>query len=217
MTAYQAIDVNHSHVKDSLGSVRLSYDSLMNLSLPDAVVRETLRLYPPIPVLGRRTTSATSVPLKSLVQSVSGEEVNTIPVAMRQSIVISILAAIIIKLSGAKMHRNGNPRDGSTLPKDDVPCRQSFLHVRRLSSEPESVLTIHLPNGGLKFAEIEIKDALATLVSDIHFALPSEVDENGHVKEIYWKATGFHVPVVKAPAGDGETPQLPLSLRLVRE
>jgi cytochrome P450 len=54
MTAYQAIDVNHSHVKDSLGSVRLSYDSLMNLSLPDAVVRETLRLYPPIPVLGRR-------------------------------------------------------------------------------------------------------------------------------------------------------------------
>jgi hypothetical protein len=109
------------------------------------------------------------------------------------------------------------------------------LHVRRLSSEPESVLTIHLPNGGLKFAEIEIseifklsiilhndvffppEDALATLVSDIHFALPSEVDENGHVKEIYWKATGFRVPVVKAPAGDGETPQLPLSLRLVWE
>jgi len=61
------------------------------------------------------------------------------------------------------------------------------------------------------------EDALATLVPDIDFALPSEPDENGHVKEIYWKMTGFHTPVVKVPAGDGETPQLPLSLRLVRE
>jgi len=61
------------------------------------------------------------------------------------------------------------------------------------------------------------EDALATLVSDIHFALPSEPDENWHMKEIYWKVTGLHVLVVKSPAGDGETPQLPLSLRLVRE
>lgn len=70
---------------------------------------------------------------------------------------------------------------------------------------------------GLKFAEMEIKDVLATLVPDIHFALPSEPDENGHVKEIYWKMSGFHTPVVKAPAGDSETAHLPLSLRLVQE
>jgi len=84
---------------------------------------------------------------------------------------------------------------------------------------------------GFKFAEMEIsktsdwvilhdnelwftEDVLATLLSDIHFALPSEPDENGITKEIHWKMTGFHSPVVKAPAGDGETPQLPLSMRL---
>jgi cytochrome P450 len=70
---------------------------------------------------------------------------------------------------------------------------------------------------GFKFAEMEIKDVLATLLPAIHFALPSEPDENGNVKEIYWKMSAFHTPVVKAPAGDGETPHLPLSMRLVRE
>lgn len=51
-TAHQAVDNDHSHAKDGFRSVRLSYDSLMNLPFLDAVVRETLRLYPSLPVLG---------------------------------------------------------------------------------------------------------------------------------------------------------------------
>jgi hypothetical protein len=64
---------------------------------------------------------------------------------------------------------------------------------------------------------LRLEDVLATLLPAIHFALPSERDDNGNVKEIHWKMSGFHIPVVKAPAGDGETPHLPLSMRLVRE
>ncbi|OJA10045.1 hypothetical protein AZE42_07690 [Rhizopogon vesiculosus] len=51
--AYQSSDV-YSHANDGSGSVRLSYDALMSLPLLDAVVRETLRLYPSLPVLSRR-------------------------------------------------------------------------------------------------------------------------------------------------------------------
>ncbi|KAG1812770.1 cytochrome P450 [Suillus subaureus] len=86
-TAHQAVDNDHSHAKDGFRSVRLSYDSLMNLPFLGAVVRETLRLYPSLPVL------ATSVPLQFPVRSVSGEEINTISVAKRQALVISILNA----------------------------------------------------------------------------------------------------------------------------
>ncbi|KAG1876229.1 cytochrome P450 [Suillus subluteus] len=209
-TAHQAVDVDHSHV----GSVRLSYDSLMSLPFLDAVVRETLRLYPSLPVLGRRTTSAASVPLQFPVRSVSGEEINTISVAKRQAIVISILAANHNQAVWGEDASEWKPERwlNSTQAgvKDGVKYKGVYSSMMTFLAGNRSCI-------GLKFAEMEIKDVLATLVPDIHFALPSEPDENGHVKEIYWKMSGFHTPVVKAPAGDGDTPHLPLSLRLVRE
>lgn len=60
------------------------------------------------------------------------------------------------------------------------------------------------------------EQVVTTLISRIHFALPSIPDENGNVKEIYWKTNGLQVPVVRPPAGDDVTAQVPLSLRLVQ-
>jgi hypothetical protein len=51
----------------------------------------------------------------------------------------------------------------------------------------------------------------------LHFVLLTEPDTNGHVKEIHWELKGFHIPVVKPPAGDGVTPQVPLNVRLVQD
>ncbi|KAH0833223.1 cytochrome P450 [Lanmaoa asiatica] len=89
---------------------------------------------------------------------------------------------------------------------------------------------------GFKFAEMEIskprshvmlcvksdthsitsEQVVTTLISRIHFALPSVPDGNGNVKEIYWKINGLQVPVVRPPAGDDVTAQVPLDLRLVQ-
>jgi cytochrome P450 len=49
IAAYQATDINCSHAKDEGGSVKLPYDALMSLPLPDAVVRGTFR--PSLPIL----------------------------------------------------------------------------------------------------------------------------------------------------------------------
>ncbi|KAI0370531.1 cytochrome P450 [Pilatotrama ljubarskyi] len=70
---------------------------------------------------------------------------------------------------------------------------------------------------GFKFAEMEIKQILSTLVSTMHFALPSAVDSNGVRKEIYWSVNGLQVPLVRPPHGDGKTPQVPLDVRRVTE
>ncbi|KAG2345549.1 cytochrome P450 [Suillus weaverae] len=214
MTAHQALEGDHSHTKDSFGSVRLPYDSLTNLPFLDAVVRETLRLYPSLPVLARKTTSAASVPLQFPVRSVSGEEINTIPVAKDQIFVISILAA---------NHNQAVWGEDASEWKPERWLNSTQVGVKdgvRYTGVYSSMMTFLTGNRsciGFKFAEMEIKDALAALLPAIHFALPSEPDDNGNVKEIYWKTSVFHTPVVKAPAGDGETPQLPLSMRLVRE
>ncbi|KAG2078937.1 cytochrome P450 [Suillus decipiens] len=216
MAACQVPDTDHSHAKDEHGA-RLSYDVLMNLPLLDAVVRETLRLYPSLPILTRRTTEATSVPLQFPVRSASGEEIDAVQVAKNQRLVISILAANHNQAVWGKDASEWKPDRWLKSPQGVTPGDKDPVKYPGIYSSMMTFLAGNRSCIGLKFAEMEIKDVLATLLPAIHFALPSKPDDNGNVKEIHWRMSGFHTPVVKAPAGDGETPQLPLDMRLVRE
>ncbi|KAG2352079.1 cytochrome P450 [Suillus spraguei] len=195
MTAHQAVDVNRSHAEDDFESVRLPYDSLMNLPFLDAVVRETLRLYPSLPILGRISTSATSIPVQFPVRTASGEEINTISVAKHQAIIMSIVAANHNQAVWGEDASEWKPERWLNSTQAGVKDGVRYQVMTFLAGNRSCI--------GLKFAEMEIKDVLVTLLPDIHFALPSEPDETGHVKEIHWKMSGFHIPVVKAPAGDG--------------
>ncbi|KAG1829189.1 cytochrome P450 [Suillus variegatus] len=217
MAAYQVPDLDHSHAKDESASARLSYDVLMNLPLLNAVVRETLRLYPSLPVLTRRTTESASVPLQFPVRSASGEEIDVIHVAKNQRLVISILAANHNQAVWGEDASEWKPDRWLKSSQGVSPGDKDGVKYPGIYSSMMTFLAGNRSCIGFKFAEMEIKDVLATLLPAIHFALPSEPDDNGNVKEIHWKMTGFHIPVVKAPAGDGETPHLPLSMRLVRE
>ncbi|KAG0707374.1 cytochrome P450 [Suillus ampliporus] len=210
----EASNVDHSHDQDEGGSTRLPYDVLMTLPFLDAVVRETLRLYPSLPILTRRTTEAASVPLQFPVRSASGEEIDTIPVAKHQRLVISILAANHNQAVWGEDASEWKPERWLNSARAGVKDGVKYTGVY---SSMMSFLAGNRSCIGFKFAEMEMKDVLATLLPEIHFALPSEPDATGHVKELYWKMSGFHIPVVKAPAGDGETPNLPLSMRLVRK
>ncbi|KAG1723804.1 cytochrome P450 [Suillus lakei] len=226
---------DHLHAKDECGSVRLSYDALMNLPLLDAVVRETLRLYPSLPVLSRRTTEAALIPLQFPVRSASGKEINAVPIAKNQKLIMSIIAANHNQAVWGKDASEWKPdrwleSSQGVTPWDKDAVRYSGIYSSMCVTSSHFVAYVSIIDRfrmtflagnrsciGFKFAEMEIKDTLATLLPAIRFALPSEPDDNGNVKEIYWKMSGFHTPIVKAPAGDGETPHLPLSMRLVRE
>lgn len=61
----------------------------------------------------------------------------------------------------------------------------------------------------------QTEQVLVTLLSTMHFALPSTIDGSGTPKEIYWKMNGLQVPVVRPPTGDDQTPQVPLYVKLI--
>ena len=56
-----------------------------------------------------------------------------------------------------------------------------------------------------------------TLISNLHFSLPSATSDEGVRKEIYWRMDGLQVPVVLPPHGDGKTTAVPLDIRPVRD
>lgn len=216
--------------------LHLPYDTLINLPFLDGVVKETLRLYPPFPHMARIVNKATTLPLHFPVRSSSGAELSAIAIPENTIILISILAANRNRAIWGDDANEWKPERwfSSTARKDGQGTDVTFDGVQAGSSVPAlgvkdgvrypgvySNMMTFLGGSrsciGFKFAEMEFKEILAALILRLHFALPSDPDANGHIKEIQWKLKAFHTPVVKSPAGDGVTPQVPLNVRMVRE
>ncbi|KAF8518920.1 cytochrome P450 [Gautieria morchelliformis] len=79
--------------RDAWKAVELSYDELMALPYLDAIVRETLRVYPPTSLFGRTTRKATTLPLEYPIRSQSGALISSIALPANTNIIISLLAA----------------------------------------------------------------------------------------------------------------------------
>ncbi|KAF7969084.1 hypothetical protein HWV62_28328 [Athelia sp. TMB] len=207
------------------GSDHLPYGVLVSLPYLDAIVRETLRMHPPTSMLSRIARKATTLPLAHPVETPAGEKVSSVFVPEGTDVIISILAANHNKEvwgSDASVFRPERwlKRDGAGSPGDESVGEKPEQDGVRYPGVYGSTMTF-LGGGraciAFKFAEMEIKQILLTLLSKVHFALPSSVDETGRKKEIYWKMNGIDVPVVRPPLGDGQTGQLPLDLRLLRD
>ncbi|KAG0694944.1 cytochrome P450 [Suillus ampliporus] len=215
--------------------LNLSYDALMNLPFLDGVVKETLRLYPSFPHMPRQVGKSTTLPVQFPVRSSSGAEVSAIVVPEKSFIVISILAANRNRtIWGDDAHEWKPERWLSSPGRNATGTDVLFDGADMLPSKPpvgvkdgvrypgvySNIMTFLGGSRaciGFKFAEMEMKEILAALMLRLHFGLPTDSDANGYTKEIQWKLEAFFTPVVKTPAGDGVTPQVPLNVRLVRE
>ncbi|KAI9461563.1 cytochrome P450 [Lactarius psammicola] len=233
--ASQDIPLDGSNWND----IELPYDVLMSLPYLDAVVRETLRVYPPSSLLSRTARQTTTLPLQFPVLSSTGEEVTSVVVPEGTTVIISILAANHNKdvwgdnasewrperwlnASGQRAWSNqdqeldgmlGDSAEGST----NTPGNRGGVKYPGVYASMMTFLGGGRACIGFKFAEMEIKQIIATLISSMHFSLPSASDEHGNRKEIYWMMNGLQVPVVRAPFGDGKTSQVPLDIRRVCE
>ncbi|KAI0922504.1 hypothetical protein AcW1_002875 [Taiwanofungus camphoratus] len=217
---------------DGWENVELPYDVLVGLPYLDAILRETLRVFPPTSLLSRTTRKDIVLPLQYPVRSFSGAEITAIPLRENTTVIMSLLGANHNKEiwgEDASIWRPerwltpwgerigiGKDVDGTLGDAqggggaEGAPGNKGGVKYPGVYASMMTFLGGGRACIGFKFAEMELKQVLTTLLSNIHFSLPSD-------KEIYWKNNGLQVPVVRPPAGDFQTPQVPLNTRLVRE
>ncbi|KAI0760300.1 cytochrome P450 [Fomes fomentarius] len=230
---------NHGVQDHDWQSVSLPYDVLNSLPYLDAIVRETLRVYPPTSMLNRTCTQDAVLPLQFPVRSATGEELTAIHVPAGTNILVSILGSNHNKgvwgedasvwrperWLTASGERVGLGKDidlalGSENAENEVEGTPGNRNGVKYPGVYATMMTF-LGGGracvAFKFAEMEIKQVVSTLVSVLHFAPPSAVNTDGVRKEIHWRMDGLQIPVVRAPHGDGKTSQVPLDIRLATE
>ncbi|KAF8633081.1 hypothetical protein AX15_001529 [Amanita polypyramis BW_CC] len=169
----------------------LSYDELTSLPYMDAISRETLRLYPPVPTMHRAAKKDMILPLSTPVKGLDGHDMHEIFVPSGTLVLVSAF------------NSNRNPEIWGLDAHEWKP-------ERWLSPLPSSVTGAHIPGIyshlmtffggsraciGFKFSQLEMKVVLSLLVDTFEFK-PSD-------KEIVWQMTGVTAPIVKG--GNGAT------------
>ncbi|KAL5504185.1 hypothetical protein ACEPAH_8259 [Sanghuangporus vaninii] len=161
------------------------YDTLMGLPYLDAVCRETLRVFPPLVMVTRTARKDVVLPLAWPILGTDGKtEISEIPIKANTNVVVSIIGA------------NRSKR----IWGDDA---EEWKPERWLEPLPESVAKAHMPGVyasmmtfigggraciGFKFAEMEMKLVLTTLLETFKFEPGPEVE---------WRMNGIAKPVLK--------------------
>ncbi|THH27655.1 hypothetical protein EUX98_g6535 [Antrodiella citrinella] len=215
--------------------VELPYDILMGMPYLDAILREILRLYPPAGEVGRVAKVDTQLPLQFPIRCKSGVRMKVVPIPKGTNIGCSILGANYNKEIWGEDAFEFKPERWLTDPSGDTTSRASragktdddfayggiapglnentpgveggvrypgvYSSIMTFGGGPRACI-------GFRFAEMEIKQVLTTLLSTLHFSPSPD-------KEIRWMYNNFQTPVVRPPAGDGKTRQVPLNIRMV--
>ncbi|KAI5123119.1 hypothetical protein M0805_001475 [Coniferiporia weirii] len=180
----------------------LDYDTLQALPYLDAVCRETMRAYPPVPLVDRVTNKDVVLPLKWSIRAADGK-------TDIREIIVPKGTGIMVPISGANSSKEIWGENA-----------EEWLPERWLKPLPESVADAHLPGVysqmmtfigggraciGFKFSEMEMKMILSVLLETFIF-------EPG--PDIFWQFSFIYTPVTVGTTDD--IPRLPLKVSLVQ-
>ncbi|KAF5313993.1 hypothetical protein D9611_006969 [Ephemerocybe angulata] len=185
---------------------QLDYETVTALPWLDAVCRETLRVYPPVPTLGRHARKDIMLPLSEPILSKEGKEISEIFIPKDTEVVVSILSC---------------NRD----PKIWGPDAAEWKPERWLSPLPDAIAEAKVPGVyshlmtflgggraciGFKFSQLEMKIVLSLLLQNFKFA-PTD-------KKVVWQSNAIIQPTTEdaevLPTGEKKL-QLPLRVSLV--
>ncbi|KAF8060722.1 cytochrome P450 [Lyophyllum atratum] len=192
-------------------SDRLGYDDVMSLPLLNAVIKETLRLYPPVPFVRR-----TAVKERTIPYSESDDDVHT------SSVTIPVGTTLFIGISGSnRLESVWGPDAKEWKPErwladnKPVPSSNSRPRLPGVYAGMMSFLGGGRSCIGYKFAQVEMKILLSVMLTKFEF---SSTDDS-----IVWNLSQIISPSVqtsrKTPEGDiiEEKKGLPLIVRRLDE
>ncbi|CUA76607.1 Cytokinin hydroxylase [Rhizoctonia solani] len=181
----------------------LSYDELSALPYLDALCRETLRLFPPAPVLEREALKDWVVPLRYPLKGKDGSTITEIKVRKGTRIYVGLRQANRCKETWGQDADEFKPERWLTdLPSSvaDAKTAGVYSSMMTFSAGPRACI-------GFKFSLLELKIVLSTLVKSFNFA-PGTT-------EVTWLSCGTMVPY---PAGTNDyivekkQPYMPLTV-----
>ncbi|KAF5342980.1 hypothetical protein D9758_013688 [Tetrapyrgos nigripes] len=176
--------------------VDIPYDQLVSLPYLDAVCRETLRLFSPVPSVLRHATQDTVLPLSAPIKGVDGTTISEIHVPQNTKVLVSILSSNRHAAIWGPDALEWKPeRWLSPLPKEviDAHIPGVYSHLMTFNAGGRSCI-------GFKFSQLEMKAVLALIVAKFKFE-PSK-------KEIVWVLNDILSPTVKGE--DNRRSQMPM-------
>ncbi|KAH9485644.1 Cytochrome P450 monooxygenase 91 [Psilocybe cubensis] len=183
------------------GEQGFTHDEIMSLPLLDAVIKETLRLYPPTVTTQRTARRDTVLPLATPIQGINGDAISHIDVPKGTTIVVSII---------------GSNRNQTIWGVDS----QEWKPERWLQPLPESLINARVPGVyshmmtflagvracvGFKFAELEMKVVLALLVEALEFSLGTDT--------IIWHMNAIAQPYLES---NSNAPTMPILITVAK-
>ncbi|KIP09650.1 hypothetical protein PHLGIDRAFT_116131 [Phlebiopsis gigantea 11061_1 CR5-6] len=179
---------------------RIPYDQLVGLPYLDAVVRETLRLYPPVTFMGRDVKGDVVLPLSAPIVGKDGSTMEEILVPNGTMVLIGIRACNRSKDIWGDDALDWKPERWL----QPLPASVSNAHVPGVYSNLMTFLGGGRACIGFKFSQLEMKAVLAVMLCTFRF-LPGKT-------EIYWNLAQVNYPT----AGKRSTkPSLSLKLEVL--
>ncbi|KZP14957.1 cytochrome P450 [Athelia psychrophila] len=186
-------------LRDEICAARRQYGDLNDKQLDglqylDAVIRETVRLYAPVPFVERTANKDTVLPFSQPIVGIDGIDIHEITIPKGTIVTVAIMRA------------NRDP----DIWGDDM---QEWKPERWLTSSPDKVANVHFPGVysnmmsfgggnrgciGFKFSLLEMKTLMSVLLESFGFSLSD--------KDIKWNLGALVTPTVNGSVG----PQLPL-------
>ncbi|KAA1478681.1 cytochrome P450 [Dentipellis sp. KUC8613] len=177
----------------------LDYDELSSLPWLDAIIKETLRLYPPVPFVRRVTTRACTVPLLTPIRPTDAAQapISSLTIPEGTTLFVGIAAANRSTHIWGSDAREWRPE--RWLKADLIPGVQTAAEGARLPGIYAGMMTFFGGGRscvGFRFAQMEIKIILATLLTRFKFSSTSD--------HIVWNLSQIISPSVRMPETDGK-------------
>ncbi|KAJ6612448.1 cytochrome P450 [Mycena sp. CBHHK59/15] len=193
-----------AHISTSLED-RLSWEAISALPMLDAVLKETLRLYPPVPFVRRTATAEVALPFTSASGIAS-----SVVVPRGTTLFVCIAGANRLKSVWGPDAEDWKPErwlKGELHHKVDPDIRLPGVFAGTLSFLGGARSCVG--TSGYKFAQIEIKIILVALLSRFRFSATQD--------DIVWNLSQIISPSVRTVEG-GKTVErkgLPLQIKLI--